>query len=233
MSSHSILLRKSGFQQPASLPEASAYPARETAAAGRQPEPSDEALMRGIAARDPWALDQLYARHRTLLGKVIAPILSNQADAEETVQDMFTEIWTHADRFDGRRGQPLGWIICMARRRAIDHLRKLRSRAETREKLFPGGEPESGGAMRDDAATTRHLDEVEASDLGRLVQEAIGGLPAAQGRGVHLTYFQAMSQREIARHTGLPPGTIKTRLEFAKSKLLRQLAPLRAELVSF
>ena len=189
--------------------------------------------MRGIAARDPWALDQLYARYRTLLGKVIAPILSNQADAEETVQDVFTEIWTRADRFDGRRGQPLGWIICMARRRAIDHLRKLRSQAETREKLIPAGEPESGGAMREAAAIMRHIDEVEASDLSHLVQEAIGGLPADQGRVVHLTFFQAMSQREIARHTGLPHGTIKTRLELAKSKLLRQFAPLRAELIPF
>ena len=71
---------------------------------------------------------------------------------------------------------------------------------------------------------------MEASDLSRFLRETIGGLPAEQGRVVHLTYFQAMSQREIARHTGLPHGTIKTRLELAKSKLLQQLGPLRAEL---
>ena len=69
--------------------------------------------MRGIAARETRALDQLHARYRTLLCKIIAPILPNQADAEETLQDVFTEIWTRADRFDGRRGKPLGWIICM------------------------------------------------------------------------------------------------------------------------
>ncbi len=104
---------------------------------GLRMEPSDESLMQGIAARDSRALDQLHARYQTLVRKIISPILSNQADAEETLHDVFTEIWTRADRFDGRRGKPLGWIICMARRRAIDHLRRIRSRAEAREKLQP------------------------------------------------------------------------------------------------
>ena len=186
--------------------------------------------MQGIVAREAHALDQLHARYRTLLSKIVSPILPNQADAEETIQDVFTEVWTRADRFDDCRGKPLGWIICMARRRAIDHLRKIRSRAEAREKLQPEQAQDSKGIINGQTSEPACEDEVEASDLSRFLREAIGSLPAEQGRVVHLTYFQAMSQREIARHTGLPHGTIKTRLELAKSKLLQQLAPLRAEL---
>ena len=186
--------------------------------------------MQGIAARQHPALDQLHARYQTLLSKIIAPILPNQADAEETLQDVFTEVWTRADRFDDRRGKPLGWLICMARRRAIDHLRKIRSRAGAEEKLHPGQEQESAAVIHGETSMLACEDAVEASDLSRFLRDAIGGLPAEQGRVVHLTYFQAMSQREIARHTGLPHGTIKTRLELAKSKLLQRLGPLRAEL---
>ena len=186
--------------------------------------------MQGIAARQHQALDQLHARYQTLLSKIIAPILPNQADAEETIQDVFTEVWTRADRFDGQRGKPLGWLICMARRRAIDHLRKIRSRAGAEEKLRPEQERESEAVINGETSMLACEDEVEASDLSRFLRDAIGGLPAEQGHVVHLTYFQAMSQREIARHTGLPHGTIKTRLELAKSKLLQRLGPLRAEL---
>ena len=57
-------------------------------------EPSDESLMQGIAAREYRALDHRHARYWTLLSKIVSPILSNQADAEETLQDVFTEIWT-------------------------------------------------------------------------------------------------------------------------------------------
>lgn len=217
---------------PATLPSEREVPRSQTEAneAGPRVEPSDEALMQGIVARDPRALDRLHARYRTLLGKIVAAILPNHADAEETLQDVFTEIWTRADRFDGRRGEPLGWMVCMTQRRAIDHLRKLRSRAGAIEKLFPGEKHGFGTAGRDQTAVQVHEDQVEACDVSRLLREAIGGLPAEQGRVVHLTYFQAMSQREIARYTGLPHGTIKTRLELARSKLFQQLAPLRAEL---
>ena len=48
------------------------------------------------------------------------------------------EIWTRAANFDVRKGKPLGWIICMARRRAIDHYRKIRRRADASEKLRAG-----------------------------------------------------------------------------------------------
>ena len=62
-------------------------------------------------------------------------ILPNESDAEEALQDIFMEIWNRAANFDARKGKALGWIICMARRRAIDHYRKIRRRADASEKL--------------------------------------------------------------------------------------------------
>ena len=91
--------------------------------------------MQAIIAREQSALGQLHVRYRPLISKIVLEILPNEADAEEAIQDVFMEIWTRAANFDARKGKPLGWIICMARRRAIDHYRKIRRRADGSERL--------------------------------------------------------------------------------------------------
>ncbi len=132
------------------------------------------------------------------------------------------------------KGKPLGCIICMARRRAIDHYRKIRRRAEGSEKLrieseasqgsVPGLEtqvPINGGGGQNAAAT---------HDLRAFLTQVISSLPAEQGRVIHLSYFEEMSQREIAARTGIPLGTIKTRLDLAMRKLASKFMPFREEL---
>ena len=193
------------------------------------PEATDEELMQAIIAREQGALDRLYARYRPLIGKIVMEILPNEADAEEALQDVFMEIWTRAANFDARKGKPLGWIICMSRRRAIDHYRKIRRRAEANEKLRLGGEDESG-AVANGFMSSVQEDPAGASDLRHFLAGIIGSLPAEQGRVIHLSYFKEMSQREIASRTGIPLGTIKTRLDLALRKLAQKSMPYRKEL---
>ena len=195
-----------------------------------QPEATDEELMQAIIGREQGALDRLYARYRPLINKIVMEILPNEADAEEALQDIFMEIWNRAANYDVRKGKPLGWIICMARRRAIDHYRKIRRRAEANEKLRLSGEDESGAAANGLTATAVHEDHAGASDLRRFLTDIIGSLPEEQGRVIHLSYFKEMSQREIAARTGIPLGTIKTRLDLALRKLAQKSVPFRREL---
>ena len=195
---------------------------------------TDEQLMQAIIERDQHALNQLHARYRVLINKIVMEILPNEADAEEALQDVFMEIWSRAANFDVRKGKPLGWIICMARRRAIDHYRKIRRRTEASEKLrqesedghsdIPGVEshvPVNAGGGQNAAAT---------HDLRAFLTTVIGSLPEEQGRVIRLSYFEEMSQREIAARTGIPLGTIKTRLDLALRKLTSKFMPLREEL---
>ena len=197
----------------------------------KQPERSDEELMEGILAREQHALDALYARYRPLISKIVMEILPNEADAEEALQDVFMEIWSRAANFDVHKGKPLGWIICMARRRAIDHYRKIRRRAEANEKLRLNGEGESGMAANGQPVTVAvHEDLAGASDLRKFLTRMIGSLPEEQGRVIHLSYFKDLSQREIALRTGIPLGTIKTRLDLALRKLAQKSTPFRKEL---
>src|SRR4051812_6511021 len=88
---------------------------------------SDEALMRQIQQRDEAALRQLHSRHYALLRCVISRSLFNEEDVNEVVQDAFCEIWRLADHYNANKGKALGWIITIARRRAIDRLRKKQS----------------------------------------------------------------------------------------------------------
>lgn len=191
--------------------------------------PTDEMLMESILVRDPRALQQLHARYRALLGKIVMEILPNEADAEEALQDIFTEIWNRAANFDPQRGKLLGWIICMSRRRAIDHYRKIRRRADAGEKLRLETETAAGGDQPQSTGGDG-TEELTLSDQRRFLKDIMSSLPPEQERVVHLSYFKEMSQREIAFTTGIPLGTIKTRLDLALRKLAQKSVAYRKEL---
>ena len=190
--------------------------------------PGDDELMARIQTRQPGALNDLYARYRPLIGKIVLEILPNESDAEEALQDVFMEIWNRAANFDARKGKALGWIICMARRRAIDHYRKIRRRSDASEKLRL--ENEAGqGALGESFVGAVAGGGTHATDLRRFLAHMVASLPPEQGRVIHLSYFQDLSQREIASRTGIPLGTIKTRLDLALRKLAQKSMPFRKE----
>ena len=190
----------------------------------------DEELMSRILARDPAALERLYARYRPLIGKIVMEILPNEYDAEEALQDVFMEIWNRAANFDARKGKALGWIICMARRRAIDHYRKIRRRADASERLRLENDEGQGALGESFLGTKAAGNGPGATDLKQFLTRIIDSLPAEQGRVIQLSYFKEMSQREIASRTGIPLGTIKTRLDLALRKLAQKSMPFRKEL---
>lgn len=192
---------------------------------------SDEDLMQAIIERDSRALDQLYGRYRPLLAKIVTEILPNEADAEEALQDVFMEIWTRAANFDIRKGKPLGWIICMARRRSIDHYRKIRRRADAGEKLRAEAMDVHGNSIEGQLTPPNSGENgAERSDLREFLRHMIHTLPVEQERVIQMSYFSDLSQREIALRTGIPLGTIKTRLDLALRKLAQKTMPYREEL---
>lgn len=191
----------------------------------------DEELMSRIQAREPLALDQLYARYRPLIGKIVMEILPNESDAEEALQDVFMEIWNRAANFDARKGKALGWIICMARRRSIDHYRKIRRRADAGERLRQEAVDVHGNSIEGQLTPPNTGENgAERSDLREFLRHMIHTLPVEQERVIQLSYFSDLSQREIAMRTGIPLGTIKTRLDLALRKLAQKTMPFREEL---
>src|SRR5215813_15380747 len=96
-----------------------------------QPEPAQTAdvnLLHAIAQKDETALASLYDRYRVILFGLLVRILSSREEAEDTLQEVFLQVWRRAADFDERRGKPFTWLVTLARSRAIDRLRQLNSR---------------------------------------------------------------------------------------------------------
>src|SRR5437867_5234582 len=83
----------------------------------------DIALLNRVVARDQRALGDLYDRHSRLLFGLIVRILKDRGEAEEVLQDVFVQAWARAETFNTQLGSPAGWLIAIARNRAIDRLR--------------------------------------------------------------------------------------------------------------
>jgi len=177
-------------------------------------ECSDEELMGRIQERDEQALEILMKRYQAMLRSVVGRMLPIDQDVTDVVEEVFLGVWNQAANFDTSKGKAIGWIITMARRRAIDRVRRCQAydRAEMRFRLSN----ETG---------TQHLakDDVEeqaaCADNQATFTALISKLPDAQRDVVHMAFYRGLSQREIARETGIPLGTIKTRLELGIKKL--------------
>jgi RNA polymerase sigma-70 factor (ECF subfamily) len=186
----------------------------QTAASVPLAGPSDEELLQRIQARDERALEILMKRYGAMLRSVAGRMLSIDQDVTDVVEEVFLGIWNQASNFDTAKGRAIGWIITMARRRAIDRVRRRQAyeRAEMRFRIST----DSG---------VQHLasEDVEqcaaSSDNAALFEDLISHLPEAQQQAVHMAFYQGLSQREIARKTGIPLGTVKTRLELGVKKL--------------
>ncbi len=190
-----------------------------------QEGPSDLELMEGIQAEDPDALSQLYDRYNGILKALILRVIHNEAEADDLLQEIFMEIWKQAKNFSAEKGKPLGWMVTLARRRAIDGLRKKQAYARAEERLQAETEQQPEAWVHN--ATT---EEIDFSDTRTLVRQVIGSIPEAQQKAIELAFFRGMSQREIAAKTNTPLGTVKTRLELGLKKIYDGLKELKDEL---
>lgn len=126
--------------------------------------------------------------------------------AEECAQEVMTTVWTKAHMFDPARASVATWIFTIARNRRIDILRREK-RPEPED--LPWG-PEAAPEQADVLALQQETDQ-----LG----QALKKLPRAQRELIEKAYFGDMSQSEIAAETGLPLGTIKSRIRLALDRL--------------
>jgi RNA polymerase sigma-70 factor (ECF subfamily) len=187
--------------------------------------PSDLDLMQAIQAEDADALSQLYDRYNGILKALILRVIHNEAEADDLLQEIFMEIWNQAKNFSPEKGKPLGWMVTLARRRAIDGLRKKQAYARAEERL------QSETEQQPDAWVHNATEEaIVLGDTRVLMRNVISGIPAAQQEVIDLAFFQGMSQREIAAKTNTPLGTVKTRLELGLKKIYDGLKELKDEL---
>ena len=103
---------------------------------GTEQRASDAALIDRIVQRDQTALAALYDRYAGMLSSVLIRILRDAQTAEEILQDIFFQLWRNPSRFDAARGSLPGWLMVIARNRAISQLRRHNPAAG--DELFRG-----------------------------------------------------------------------------------------------
>jgi RNA polymerase sigma-70 factor (ECF subfamily) len=196
--------------------------------AARTPESrtecTDEQLMEAVQKQDPQALEELYRRHHATLRAVIVRVLHNEHTADDLLQEVYMEIWRLANRYSSEKGKALGWMITLSRRRAIDRLRREQAYFRVEERFQRETEHQPN--------TWTHTgveEDIEAADIRRILANILASLPPAQKAAVELAFYKGMSQREIATHTNIPLGTIKTRLELGVRKIATRLKEVLGE----
>jgi RNA polymerase sigma-70 factor (ECF subfamily) len=146
-----------------------------------------------------------------MLSSVLNRILRDTQAAEEILQDIFYQLWRGAAQFDPSRGSLPGWLMVIARNRALSQLRRHN--------------PAAGDELTENTVSLPfNLESSIAREqmLGR-VRSTMEALPAEQRAAVELAYFEGMTHSEIAARTGDPLGTVKTRLRTAMATLKRAL----------
>jgi RNA polymerase sigma-70 factor, ECF subfamily len=174
-------------------------------------------LAARIAAGDEGALRSAYDQYAGRALALALRIVRSRAEAEDVVQDTFLEVWRRASEYDGSRGELSAWIMSMARSRSIDRVRRARVRTRYVENADPQEQP----------LPTTPDDQASAQQDGAKVRGVLKTLPPEQRSALELAYFDGLTQQEIAERTGIPLGTVKTRLRLALEKLSSQLEALR------
>jgi RNA polymerase sigma-70 factor (ECF subfamily) len=174
----------------------------------------DGALVARIARGDAVALGELYDRYgRTVFG-VLYRVLGTPEPAEEVAQDAFHAVWRRAATYQADRGSVRTWLLAIARNSAIDWRRTKGKRIEREAAIDEAAEL---------VEEIRVDDRVIASLRAERVRAAVASLPDEQRLALSLAFWSGLSQTEIAARTGVPLGTVKSRVRLGMTKLRDRL----------
>lgn len=185
--------------------------------------PTDAELVSRVATGDRAAAEELYNRYSRPVFSMAYAILRDRAAAEDVTQDVFTSLWLRGGSFDPLRGLFRHWFLHLAHNRIVDELRRRR-RAADHDAAKEPDDPALGLEAPGDPAN----EAVDRVLMGS-VKKALRAIPADQRIALDLAYFHGATQQEIAQQTGVPLGTVKTRLRLGLMKLrhaLEEPAPL-------
>ncbi|WP_226352954.1 RNA polymerase sigma factor [Pseudonocardia sp. ICBG601] len=193
-------------------------------AARRDPSRRDDAgdahLVQRIVSGDSTALGELYDRFGRQAYSLARRICDDEGLAEDVVQEVFLAFWCDPPRFDPAKGRFGTWLLTLVHHKSVDAVRR---ESAIRRRTVPASEDGSEwnappGPGADEGA-------IVALVAGH-VRDALDQLPADQRKVLALAYYGGYTQREVAAMTGVPLGTVKSRMFTGVAKLRNLLGPV-------
>jgi RNA polymerase sigma-70 factor (ECF subfamily) len=154
----------------------------------------------------------LYARHNVKVYRFILRLTGNPTLADDLVSEVFLDVWRQAAAFRGR-SQVSTWLLAIARNKTISALRR-----RCDERL-----DEDALAMAEDPGDNPEI-VAEKEDRGAIVQHCLARLSPNHREVLDLVYYHDKSVDETAEIVGIPVGTVKTRMHYARNKMKAFLA---------
>lgn len=169
-----------------------------------------DCIARICAAQDEAAFIALFQHFAPRVKGFLMKSGASDSLAEECAQDVMATIWQKAHQFDPTRASVATWIFTIARNRKIDMLRRQRRPEPDDLPWGPAEEPDQADIL------------VLQQESERLA-DALTRLPDKQRALVERAYYGDLSHSEIAAETGLPLGTIKSRIRLALDRLRHEM----------
>lgn len=169
-----------------------------------------ESLLAATGRGDRAAFERLYRRTSARLYAVIGRSVWHRAEADEVLQELYLRVWNHAAAYDPARSHPMAWLGRIARNLAIDHLRRGSLRAHLNAGREPLDVDETTGIDLVAEEGPGPLDRLQSSRLGDQARLLLRELSTAQRRVILLTFWNGLTQTEVAECLGLPVGTVKS-----------------------
>ena len=168
---------------------------------------SDEMLIARIAGGDRLAMQTLFARYRTPVYRWLLRLVGNETVAEDLLSDVFLDVWRQAGRFQARSAVST-WLLAIARFKALS-ARRSRKDAELDETIE--------ATVADSTDNPEVVLQKKSRD--QFVPTALTTLSLEHREIIDLVYYHDKSVDECAQILGVPSGTVKTRMFYARKKL--------------
>lgn len=162
--------------------------------------------------RDRQAFAELFDHFAPRINGYLMRLGMDRGASEELAQEVMIVLWQKAHLFDPAKSSLSTWLFRVARNRRIDHKRRDRSALiDPEDPIFQPDAPEPADVTMD------------ASTRDERVRHALESLPEDQRELVRLAFFNGFSHSEIAVQTGLPLGTVKSRIRLAFARLRKTI----------
>ncbi|MCD2424495.1 sigma-70 family RNA polymerase sigma factor [Niabella pedocola] len=166
----------------------------------------EDELVLLLKQRDAQAFGYLYDHYAASLNGIICSFVTDEQYALDALQECFVKIWNQVQAYDASKGRLFTWLAAVARNTAIDMLRSRNWKNTQQHREL------SGAAHTIPATSGWNMDTIG-------LRGAVKNLREEYRQVIELAYFEGMSHSDIAAETGMPVGTVKTRLRAALIEL--------------